>query len=125
MNESFELVKFIALGSALCVVGLIIYFRSSASEQLNELLANYYKLKGEQIENISKLSFSEGYEYGTIFNFYSVLSENIYRFNFFEGTFFRKLEVKCKNGDEQIRFVEIRLKKREIISCNEFKKFNV
>ena len=96
-----------------------------SDDQLKTAIIKYYENKGLVVNEISKLNLPERMKYGvpilSIFRLYS------YFYGMMIGTidYTRKVDIIDKDKVEHITFLELIVKKREIISFKEFASYEI
>jgi hypothetical protein len=78
-----------------------------------------------KVADIYKLNLTEKIKYGVPINI--ILRLNGYMFSFFSLKIntVRKVELKDLNDNEQTKYIELVIKKRKLISVNEFDSYDI
>ena len=124
-NQINEFQLYIAIGLLGALFLVQLYFRFVSEKQLRKIITVYYKTNGFKVIEISNLTIKEKIKYGVPLN--SLLE--MYRFMFtiffkFGDNHYKKVETGDNNGNEQIRYIDLYIKKRRLKSCKEFDVYN-
>jgi len=122
MEEKFDIASLVFIA----LVKLLVVYRtfqlSIGNKKLKQLIKHHYLEKRLTIISIDRLTLVEKLKYGvsmSIFRFYQ------YYFGFITGKieYVRKIEVKDKNNSLILKYIELQIRNRKLISVNEFDKF--
>jgi hypothetical protein len=125
MELGFEILGF---AFAILIMIFIIYKLRNlylSEDKIEEEIAKHYEEKGLVVDYVSKLNMTERMKYGVpimpIFQAYS------YYFGILSGKieYIRKVSVIDKKENEHIKYVELTVQGKDIISFNEFASYEL
>lgn len=113
--------------SVLLLIFLIIkiYYSFITDSQIDHLIIEYYKNQRIIVDDIYKLNLTEKIKYGVPLNLLLKLYGYIFSFFSLKINPVRKVELKDLNAIEQTKYIELEIKKRKLISINEFDSYNI
>jgi len=102
-----------------------IHYSYISETQIDKLIIEHFGNFKMNVVDICKLNFTEKIKYGVpinlLFRFYSFF----FYFFSFKTKPVRKVELKDVSGNEQTKYIELVIKKRKLISCNEFDSYDI
>ncbi len=120
-----DLIRPIVVGLFIILIIAQFYYRYIKASQIEDIIHNYYKDRGLKVVEISNLTIAEKLKYGVPLNAFIRLYGFIYTmFSQFGKNHFRKVETIDKEENEQIRYIDLYIRKRKLMSCNEFEVYN-
>jgi hypothetical protein len=120
-EDLHEIIPFLAIGTLIVLIPIQLYFKYASPGQLKEMLTNFYANKGIRVIDVAKLSISEKMKYGVSFSPFTVANNmGLSMFSSVGESYFLKVDTETEDHAEQIRYVEMYVRKRELISCEEF-----
>lgn len=101
-----------------------IYYCFITDSQIDHLIIEHYENLRITVADINKLNLTEKIKYGVPVNFFLRLYGYLFSFFSLKIKPVRKLELKDRNNNEQIKYIELVIKKRKLISINEFESYD-
>jgi len=123
--ETFIIINNVISGVLLTFLIIKIYYCFITDSQIEDLIFEHYENLSINVADIYKLNLTERIKYGVPINF--LLRLYGYLFSFFSLKIkpVRKLELKDQNNNEQTKYIELVIKKRKLISINEFDSYDI
>jgi len=124
MENKIELIGIIISFVVTLYFGYKTYQLFISNNKICQLITKHYAEKGLEVTSINRLSLTEKIKYGvpiSIFWFYS------YYFGFLTGKidYVRKVEIEKPNDILLLKYVELQVSKKEIISFKEFESYEI
>ena len=123
--ETFAIINNIISGLLLIFIIIKIYYSYITKSQIDTLIIEHYRNLKIKVIDIYKLNLTEKIKYGVPINI-------LIRFYGYFFTLFslktkpvRKVELIDENNNEQTKFIELVIKKRKLILCNEFDSYDI
>lgn len=125
MESILLIINFTFSGLLLTFLIIKIYYNYISETQIDFIIIEHFKNLKLNVVDIYKLNLTEKIKYGvpinSLFRFYG------YFFAFFSFKIkpVRKVELIDNNENEQTKYIELVIKKRKLISCNEFDSYDI
>lgn len=123
--EAFIIINSVISGLLLTFLIIKIYYSFITNSQIDHLIIEHYESLRINVAGINKLNLTEKIKYGVPINF--LLRLYGYLFSLFSLTInpVRKVELTDLNNNEQTKYIELVIKKRKLISINEFDSYDI
>ncbi|MFB6342773.1 hypothetical protein ACE1ET_13675 [Saccharicrinis sp. FJH62] len=125
METTVSVINYVINGLVFVLIIVKIYYSYISNAKVNFLITEYYAELKLNVLNIDKLNLTEKIKYGVPIN-------SLFRFYGFFFTIFslktkpvRKVELDDIKGNEFTKYIEVVIKKRKLISCNEFDSYEI
>jgi len=123
--ETFIIINNIISGLLLTFLIIKIYYSFITDKQIDYLITEHFEnLKMHDVE-IYKLNVTEKIKYGVPLNFLFRYYGHLLSFFSLKIKPVRKVELKDRNDIEQTKYIELVIKKRELILCKEFDSYDI
>lgn len=96
-----------------------------STKDLITLIDPLYSNSEFKITEISKLGITEKLRYGVPSSLFALYSAFFNLFTRFDKSHFRRIERVDKEGNEEVIYLEIKVKRRKYIAHNEFDKYKI
>ena len=124
MERNIEIISIVLSSAIMLHFAYRTYQLIIGNEKLIQVIRQHYSEKGQKIINVARLSLTEKLKYGaplTIFRFYNyyfgLLTEKI--------EYVRKIEVEGQNDSFTLKYIELQIRKKEVISIKEFDEYEL
>jgi len=125
MDTIFLVINYVIVGLLLTFLIVKIYYCYITDSAIENLITKHYEnLKMNDI-NIDKLTFTEKIKYGVPINALVRIYGYSYAFFTLKTKPVRKVELTDRNKNEFTKYIELVIKKRKLISCNEFDSYDI
>jgi len=122
MERNLKIISYVLSAFIMLYLAYNIYQLIISNARLIQIIKHHYSEKGQIVLTIERLSLNEKIRYGTpisIIRFYN------YYFGLLTGKieYVRKIEVKGQNDSLTLKYIELQIRKKEVISIKEFDKY--
>ena len=124
MDENFEIIGLIFAS----IIMLFLVYRSYqliiSKDKLNQFISRHYSEQGLEVTSISTLGMTERIRYGVPISFF-------WFYNFYFGfltskiSYVRKVEIEINSDSLLLKYVELQISNKEIISFKEFDSYEL
>ena len=123
--ETFIIINNVISGLLLTFLIIKIYYSYITDTQIDYLITEHYENLKMNVVDIYKLNLTEKIKYGVPINFLLRLYGYLFSFFSLKINPVRKIELKDLNDNEQTKYIELVIKKRELILCKEFDSYDI
>lgn len=123
--ETFIIINNVISGLLLTFIIIKIYYSFITDSQIDNIVNDYYENLRINVADIYKLNLTEKIKYGVPINFLIRFYGYIFSFFSLKIKPVRKVELKDLNNNEQTKYIELVIKKRKLISINEFDSYDI
>ena len=123
--EAFVIINCVISGLLLIFLIIKIYYSFITNRQIDHLIIEHYESLGFSVADINNLNLTEKIKYGVPINFLLRLYGYVFSFFSLKINPVRKVELMDLNNNEQTKYIELVIKKRKLISINEFDSYEI
>ncbi|NOZ48171.1 MAG: hypothetical protein GXO79_15540 [Chlorobi bacterium] len=124
METTFLITNYVISGFLITFLTIKIYYSYISETKIDNLITENYNKLEMNVINISKLNLTEKIKYGVPLNLLIRFYGHLFTFFSLKIKPVRKVELIDKNDNEYIKYIELVIRKRKLILCNEFDSYN-